>query len=264
MGSTEKNTTILVGTCRVKRPRIYFKPDIRSRATLLRSHVHYPREILQMLQYLHGDIEIPNTAIPFIVDDVNNGNITSWEEVKLRREESLKALQAASRIVLEVSSLKYIYLGETESGMPMYANITSVANIKKGRCKANFINIEKTLSAYPNITTAIYDEAGFTSDMQKIFGYLKGKKITLVAHFQATIPTTGKIIDERIRLGNWMKKIARDNYCEFLDQTQIVKKLGESVALKDTSHYSEAGEELMAEFLSKIISDSTNNYLVFA
>ena len=203
-----------------------------------------------MLQYLLGELEIPDYAVPIVIDDVNNGNITTLDGVKRRRTETRDALIEAATVVLEVSSLKRIKFVTHDGLRSVYANITSLKNLELGVCKANFVDINATLSMLPNTHTQAYCQSDFHDDISKILHYLSDKKVILVSHFNATIAASGQPIAERITLGNWLRDEAAHAGCDFIDQSDLVKRLGRSVALKDTSHYTDAGERAMASVLS--------------
>lgn len=244
--------TLIVGTCRVKRPRSLFPPEVASLVECIHSHVHYPAEILQMLRYLSGEIEFPRDVLPLVIDDVNNGNLDSIDALMTRREKERLSLANAEQVVLEVSSLKKLRF-MTEGRAPLFANITSVSNLSKGRCKPSFIDSKYYAAHLDTIEKSVCSEVDFEVDLMQVLDLLDGKKVTLVAHFQTTIPGQPKPIAERELLGRLLQRVARKRGCGYLDQTDIVESIGSAKALKDTSHYSDAGEAVMAERLVSVI-----------
>ncbi len=243
---------LLIGTCRVKRPRFLFTPDIASQVAMLRSHVHYPAEILQMLRYLSGEISFPLEVLPLAIDDINNGNIKSIDELVSRREHERRSLELAEHVVLEISSLKKLTFTAEECG-PLFANITSVSNLSKGKCKATFIDLEHSASYLDTIEKSSYSEGDFEDDLMQILDRLDGKYVTLVPHFRTNIPGQDKPIAERELLGRLLRRVASRCGCGLLDQTEVVESIGAEKALKDTSHYTEAGEAIMAQRLTTAI-----------
>lgn len=243
---------LLIGTCRVKRPRFLFTPEIASQIAILRSHVHYPAEILQMLRYLSGEVSFPLEALPLVIDDINNGNIKSIDELFTRREYERQSLERAEHVVLEVSSLKKLKF-TTEGCDPLFANITSVSNLSRAKCKANFIDLERSTAYLDTIEKTSYCEVDFEADLMQILDRLHGKHVTLVSHFQTKIPGQDKPIAERELLGRLLRRVASKRGCGLLDQTEVVGSIGAEKALKDTSHYTEAAEAVMAKRLTTAI-----------
>ena len=250
---SSNSNTILIGTCRIKRPYRFFDREVRARTYRLHSHVHYPAEILQMIRYLQGEISLIDEAIPYVIDDVNTGNITSHKDLEKTRREALDALENCSQVILEVSSLKKILI-TGHCGKQYYANITSLNNMLKGTSKAEFIDIKVSHAKFFEKLTRICTKTEFMDDMNEVLERLKHKRVVLIPHFQAKNPKSGEPIAERIELAHRVESLSLANDCEYFDQTEIIRNLGDSVALKDSSHYSEAGEKAMAVFLaSKIL-----------
>ncbi len=249
----EPKRTIMIGTCRIKRPRRLFSDEVRSRASIVDSHVHYPAEILQMVLYLRGELVFPDAVIPWVINGVISGAINSREELRDWRNEAQEAFDRASQVILEVSSLKKIALLGKEDHR-YFANITNSSKILDGACNIEFGDITSARAAFPAPTTVICSSEEFTADLQALLEYLNDKKIVLIPHFQVENPKTGNPIAERVELARLVKQVALDNGCEYFDQTQILNGLGAAVALNDTSHYTDAGEQAMATALAAIIA----------
>lgn len=244
--------TLLIGTCRVKRPQNLLPPEIAPQVVVVRSHVHYPAEILQKLRYLSGEIDFPLDALPLVIDDINNGNVKSIDALTTRRAEERQYLAGAEQVVLEISSMKKLRF-TAEGCDPLFANITSVSNLSKGRCKPSFIDLERSAVHLDALERSTYNEMDFEADLMQVLDRLDGKHVTLVAHFRATIPGQDRPIAERELLGRLLRRVARKRGCGLLDQTDVVESIGSEAALKDTSHYTDAGEAVMAERLAAII-----------
>lgn len=105
-----------------------------------------------MLRYLNGDIEIPELAIPMVIDDVNNGNLTSIVQVNERRAQTAESLRTADNIILKISSLKRIEIHSTNFEKPLFANITSLSNLNK-----EFVLPILLISRLPCRHTRIFD-----------------------------------------------------------------------------------------------------------
>lgn len=251
----DSTRTLLIGTCRVKRPRSLFIPEIASQVAIVRSHVHYPAEVLQMLRYLSGEISFPLEVLPLVIDDINNGTIKSIDELVSRREKERLSLASAEHVVLEISSLKKIKFN-AEGCDPLFANITSVSNLSKGHCRASFIDLERSAAYLDAIEKSNYSEVDFEADLMQVLDRLDGKQVTLVAHFRTTIPGQHQPIAERELLGRLLRRVASKRGCGLLDQTDVVESIGAEMALKDTSHYTEAAEVVMAERLTAAIETS--------
>lgn len=243
---------VLIGTCRVKRPRFLFAPEIASQIEIIRSHVHYPAEILQMLRYISGEISFPLEILPLAIDDINNGNIRSIDGLESRREHERRSLEHAEHVVLEISSLKKLQFTADGCG-PLFANITSVSNLSKGKCKASFIDLECSTAYLDAIEKSSYSETDFEADLMQILDRLDGKHVTLVPHFRTKIPGQDKPIAERELLGQLLRRVASRCGCGLMDQTEVVESIGAEKALKDTSHYTEAAEVIMAQRLTSTI-----------
>ena len=214
--------------------------------------MHYPAEMLQMVRYLAGEMEFDVRHLPLVIDDVNNGNISSLEKLHRERIDTRLRLERAERVLIEISSLKRIEL-DVGGADPLYAGVTATKRLQGGVCDAEFVDLPDAMKLASECSIERYEADRFFDDVKALVEFFGGRPVTLFSHFTATHPSTGQPIPERVRLGKWLADAATRLNCEFFDQSAIVASLGEHVALKDTSHFSDAGEHAAAISLREVI-----------
>ena len=242
------NNTILIGTCRIKR-MLAFVDDkkIKERIKQVSTHTHYVAEIHQLISYLQGK-DIPNELLGLVIDDINVGKLNSYQEIEKWREETKNYLKQADKVIIEVSSLKKFIL----SNEPLYfGNITAIGSVIGGKDRlADFIQKEMLRKKFSSLKPALSEEEEIIVLMKKIKRLLPNKKILWMSHFRYFIESREEEIAERKKLNSWIQKGAKLLGDDYFDQTIIVDELGANSALKDSSHYSEEAEKLMAKVIS--------------
>lgn len=232
------NMIVGLGTCRVKRPRVYFSSENKALYSFVKGHLHYPAEILQFLKHIEGETEICDESLHYVYDDLNNGALKTISELRSELNKNLSQIQSAKEFVIEVSSIKKLIVSHEKSNF--YGNITAVSNISKGR---SFLSDEITPSA--SVQAQAYKKDEFVHDLEHIAERLD-KKITFISHFRCINPKNNSPILAREKLCSWLEDFCKASGFDYFDQSElVVENQIPNDVLKDTSHYTEYGEQLM-------------------
>lgn len=253
-----KNKVLLIGTCRIKRMRTFIEDvDIKKRISLLSSHVHYADEINQILGYITEKKNIPKNLIGLVIDDINVGKLNSFNEIEEWKKYTNIMYKNSRKVIIEISSIKkYLLMKEPN----IYGSITSINNVIYTKKRfAKFINAEMLQEKYKAIQPEyINSQVDLKYVMKEIKSYFPSADILWVSHFRYSISEnkTKEIIERKI-LQEWVSKIAKSFNDSYLDQTFILKNLGQDNATIDSSHYSVEGEKLMAKIITFWIQNNS-------
>ena len=98
-----------IGSCRVFGPlrKMHARGGIYLNKAGIYGFVHYPKEIIQMIKVLQGDVRIPRELRPFtMAEDPFLGN--SINKIMRMSDKAQKGLKATDIFVIEIGSLKEI------------------------------------------------------------------------------------------------------------------------------------------------------------
>ena len=217
------------GTCRIK--------DITKNNMLNEdiNYTHSTKEVLQMIQFLKGDITLPEpfSKLCFRTGIIQNSPIICTEEIKKKFIES-------KLCIIEICSDK-IYMFDK-----YYLHHLCV----DPRFSGTHINTPKEILDGYICSKLSYEE--IEADILEIKKLIEPRKIILITHYDAILDND--YIQSRHNLIIALLQIADKHGISIVNPGDVLKDYGQVEVLKqDLGHYTNLGIHLFTEYMNDLI-----------
>lgn len=232
--------TMCVGTCRIS-----LLPNNNLNNEL--NYPHSTKEVIQMLQFMKGEIDIPApyNTLCFRTAICDN------EPVK-KDGKYVEMFEKAETFLVEISSRKnYVHNSYYLHHLPFDKNYFIIRG--KGENFGLSLYESKCPEVIRNFKIETQTDEEIESDIVTINNILSGKKLVIVSHLNIEID--GEKIAARENLISLLKSLCQKHSIHFLSPSDLMSDYQQEEYLKsDLCHYTEEGHQIVTGKIIKEIS----------
>ena len=219
----------LLGSCRIDLPS--------NNLNNLLSYVHSTKEILQLIDFVNGNLEVPDDVAKCLF------RTAILKDSVIRYDRKIKqAFDRSDTVLVEICcQMNYVYDG-------YYLHLLAA--------NAHFEYHKKTPKyIFDNVRQVIQSDEEIEADIKQIVAKLKGKRVFFVCHYDAIV--NGAPIPKRHHLIRLLERVCAENNYEFINPREMLTEFSQEDFTDDFNHYHEpARQALFAKILARISENS--------
>lgn len=236
MDINNSNTITLFGTCRLN------KISKNNHLNNI-NFTHSTKEVLQMIKFLKGELDIPKpySYLCFRGGIIGNRFIDYYKEFN-------DLFMDSDIFIIEIcSNKKYIHNG-------YYLHHLAVDK--------RFVGYHKTSSEILNsFVLEKQSDDEIEKDILEIQKLLHPRKIVIVSHYNSKL--NGEYLKDRNHLIQTLEKICKKHCILFVNPTECLSKFPqEEVMGSDLGHYTDKGADEFTKYMDNYISQKKYNFYV--